>query len=170
MISERQTSKDHISLQNTSTVHEIDMDQLMGKMPRTVKVTVPVGAETSTLKLNSVYGKMVLDGVQPFFPTERQFHLHYGRPSAAEVSKFRKELRGKGICSEFLSLSDLNFTFASGTLVLRYTGMSAENLVVMRYDRENYAFVPLFSQVDEVNRTISAIISQEGVYVVVRMK
>lgn len=170
VISERQRSKDHISIKNTSIVHEIDMDQLLGKMPRTVKVTVPVGAESPTLKLNSVYGKMVIEGIQPFFSTDKELTLQYGRPTAAEVSELRKELRGKGVCSDFVSLSDLNFTFRTGTLELKYTGLSTEKLTVMRYDRENFTFVPLFSQVDEANRTVSAVISEPGIYVAVRMK
>lgn len=170
VISERQSSKDHITVKNTSTVHEINMDQLIGKMPRTVKVTVPIGTTSPILKLNSVYGNMVLDGIQPFFPSAKELILQYGRPSAAEVSELRKELRGKGVCLEFVSLSDLNFSFTTGTLVLKFTGLSVENITMMRYDPDGFTFVPVFSQVDEVNRTVSAAINQQGIYVAVRMK
>lgn len=168
VIAERQSSMDHISLKEDRIVHEIDMDGLTGKMPRTVKVTAPIG--TNLLKLNSSYGNMVLEGIQPFFPTEKQLAFEYGRPEPAKVSELRKELRGKGVRSAFVRLSDLNFSFKKGRLVLKYNGISSENLTVMRYDRDRFSFVPVDSQVDELNRTISADITQPGIYVAVQMK
>ncbi|WP_058485874.1 hypothetical protein [Defluviitalea phaphyphila] len=149
---------------------ELDLDELMGEdtFTRTINYTGEKGDYIRELITKSIHGNVnIYNLTLSSLNNNDEINLYIGRVRPDEVQTAKSKLSGKNIKSDFIEVKGENCTWENIYISIPYKNSSGENLSIYRYDYIRRIWHKEESYIDKVNKTVSAVVKNEGIFVVI---